>query len=142
MTRNKLTYTSFFTTNTFFPTLHIIQTHYQHLCRETRPRLSVLEAQKKACRSTKKQQRSGGLRQKMTWFRLLPSFKPNPFMFLCVFSFHPTLEPSLTSIPSLPILFPPKPYFQHKHHRPTRVKNVGRPSTSFFVPVFLLFLWF
>jgi hypothetical protein len=41
-----------------------------------------------------------------------------------VSSIHTTLERSLTSIASLRIPFPPKPYFQHKHHRPTRVSVI------------------
>ena len=107
MTRNKHTYTSFFTANTFFRTLHIIQTHSKHLCRETRPRLSVLDAQMKGCRSTKTKQRSGGWDKKIRWFRSLTSFKPHPIRFLCVSSIQPTLESSLTRFPSLPIPPPP-----------------------------------
>jgi hypothetical protein len=80
-------------------------------CRETRPRFSVLDAQIKACRSTKRKQKSGGLGQKMTGFPSLPSFTPHPFMFLCVSSIHTTyiLPSSLPKPLLLPFEFLPPP---------------------------------
>ncbi len=118
----KHTFTPFFTNNTFFLPLYILTKNFQHLCRETRPYFSVEHAQTMAFASTKgcKEQVNGD--EKETWCISLPSLTPHTIVFLCVFSIHPTLEPSLTSIPFLPIPPPPKPYFQHKHHRPTRVK--------------------
>jgi hypothetical protein len=59
-----------------------------------------------------KEQESGD--EEETWCLSLPSLTLHTIVFLCVSSIHPTLEPSLTSIPSLPIPSPPKPYFQHK----------------------------
>ncbi len=43
--------------------------------------------------------------------------------------------------PILPFQFPPppKPYFQHKHHRPTRVKKCGKAFDELFCSRFSLF---
>ena len=120
----KHTFTPFFTNNTFFLPLYILTKHFQHLCRETRPCSSVEHAQTMAFPTTKhsKEQESGD--EKETWCLSLPSLTQHAIVFLCVSSIHPTLEPSLTSFPSLPNTSPPKPYFQHKHHRPTREKKM------------------
>jgi hypothetical protein len=139
MTRNKHTYTSFFTANTFFRTLHIIQTHCKHLCRETRPRLSVLHAQMKACRTIKKKKRTGGWDKKITWFRSLPSFIPHPFRFLCVSSIQPTLEPSLTSFSSLPIPPHPLAILSTQTPPPAKSKKCGKAFDELFRSSFPLF---
>jgi hypothetical protein len=120
----KHTFTPFFPNKTFFLHLHIPPTRFHHLCRETRPYSSVEHAQTMAFPSTKhsKEQESGD--EKETWCLSLPSLTLHTIVFLCVSFIHPTLEPSLTSIPSLPITSPSKPYFQHKHHRPTREKKM------------------
>jgi len=124
MTRNKHTYTSFFTANTFFRTLHIIKTHSQHLCRETRPRLSVLDAQIKACRSTKTKQRSGGLGQKngMVPFTSLlqTSFLHVPLCLL--YPYYPRAFPNLYYFPSNSS--PPQASLSPQTQLPNRTEKV------------------
>ena len=141
MTRNKHTYTSFFTANTFFRTLHIIQTHSQHLCRETCPRLSVLDAQIKACRSTKTKQRSGGLGQKngMVPFTSLlqTSFLHVPLCLL--YPYYPRAFPNLYYFPSNSSP-PPKPAFHPKHSCQTELKKCGKAFHELFCSNFPLFL--
>jgi hypothetical protein len=63
--------------------------------------------------------------EKETWCLSLPSLITHTIVFLCVSSIHPTLVPSLTSIPSLPIPFPPKPKFMAKQAKKRR-GEVGR----------------
>ncbi len=120
----KHTFTPFFPNNTFFLHLYIPPTHFHHLCRETRPCSSVEHAQTMAFTSTKRSKEQVSGDEKETWCLSLPSLTLHTIVFLCVSSIRPTLEPSLTSIPSLPIPSPPKPYFQPKHYRPTRMKKM------------------
>ena len=47
-TSTKPTDTTHYTSNTFFQTLHTLPTHFQHLCRYTRPFFSVDDAQRKS----------------------------------------------------------------------------------------------
>jgi hypothetical protein len=102
------TYTPFFTDNAFFRPLHTLQTHFQHLFRETRPCSSVDHAKTRAFASAKRSKEQVSKDEKETWCLSLPSLAQHTIVFLCVSSIHPTLEPSLTSIPSLPI-----PCIQH-----------------------------
>jgi hypothetical protein len=62
------TYTPFFTNNTFFQHLHTLPTHFQHLCRETRPCSSVEHAQTMAMAfaSTKGSKEQVGVDKKET----------------------------------------------------------------------------
>jgi hypothetical protein len=63
--------------------------------------------------------------EKETWCLSLPYLTPHTIVFLCVSSIHNTLEPSLSSIPSLPIPLPPSHTFntnkvrmpQHNHQK-------------------------
>jgi hypothetical protein len=63
----------------------------------------------------------------------LSSFKPHPFVFLCVSSIHHALARSLTNTPSLPFHHPPKPSFHHKHTSTIGGERLGKLLTSFFV---------
>ncbi len=136
MTRNKHTYTSFFTANTFFPTLHIIQTHSQHLCRETRPRLSVLDAQINACRSTKTKQRSGGLGQKngMVPFTSLLQISSLHVPLCLLYPYYPRAFPNLYYFPSNSYPPPSQPF------TPTELKKCGKAFDELFCSNFPLFL--
>ena len=120
----KHTFTPFFPDNTFFLHLHIPPTHFHHLCRETPPCYNAEHAQTMAVYSTKRSKEPVRGDEKKTWCLNLPSYTRHTIVFVCVSSNHPTLERSLTRIPSLPIPPPPKPYFQPKHHRPTRGKKM------------------
>ena len=133
MRRNKHTYTSFFTANTFFRTLHIIQTHSKHLFRETRPRLSVLDAQIKTCRSTKTKQSSGGLGQKndMVPFTSLLQTSSLQVPLCLLYPAHPRAFPNQHSFPSNSAP-PPSHTFNTNTTARQEWKNVGKRSTSFF----------
>ncbi len=80
----------------------------------------------------------GDKKTQWQWFWSLPSFKPHPFVFLCVSSFHPALARSLslTKTPSLPFHHPPKPSFHHKHTSPTEVGEVGEAFDALFWSIF------
>jgi hypothetical protein len=60
--------------------------------------------------------------EKETWCLSLPSLTPHTIVFLCVSSIHTTLEPSLTSIPSLPISFPPQAILSTQRLPPDKSK--------------------
>jgi hypothetical protein len=66
--------------------------------------------------------------KKTEWCMTLSSFKPHPFVFLCVSSIHHALACSLDNTPSLPFHHPPKPSFHHKH---TSTTEVGRGWGNF-----------
>jgi hypothetical protein len=68
--------------------------------------LTTLKQRHLSAQKHSKEQPAGD--EKETWSPSLPSSKSHSIVFLCVSSIHPTLEPSLTSIPSLPNSSPPK----------------------------------
>ena len=136
----KHTFTPFFPNNTFFLHLHIPPTHFHHLCRETHPCSSAEHAQTMAFYSTKrsKEQASGG--KKKTWCLYLPSSTLHTIVFLSVSSIHPTLEPSLTRIPSLPIPYPPSHTFNPNTTAQQEWKRCSKAFDELFCSFFPLFL--
>ncbi len=134
------TYTPSFTSNTFFRTLHTLPTHFQHLCRDACPCFSVRQRSNKGIcqhRNTAKNNGLGTKRQHGSYH-----FPPTHHIHSSssVSSIHPTLEPSLTSTPSLRIPSPPKPSFQHKHRRPTGVKRCGKAFDELLFQFYSVFI--
>ena len=74
----------------------------------------------------KRQQRTSGCGQKRNMMPITSvlDLTPHTIVFLCVSSIHTTLERSLTSIATVRIAFPPKPYLQHKHQRRRRISVI------------------
>ena len=71
--------------------------------------------------------------EKETWCLSLPYLTPHTIVFLCVSSIHNTLEPSLSSIPSLPIPLPPSHTFNtNKVRTPQQQREKRKEEERFF----------
>ena len=105
------------------------QTTYQHIyniCAATHALVSAkttLKQRNLPAQKHSKEQWVGD--QKATWSLSLPSYKSHSFIFICVSSIHPTLEPSLTCTPSLRIPLPPPAILSPQTQLPDRSEKSG-----------------
>ena len=140
-TSTKPTDTTHYTSNTFFQTLHTLPTHFQHLCRYTRPFFSVDDAQRKSFASKQIKQIT------MCWgpkcyIVPIPSLLHTTSLrlHLCLlYPSHPRAFPNMHSFPSNSFP-PPSPPFTPNTAARLSAERLGKLSTSFFGVFLAVFL--